>query len=126
MSDVLILLNIMIYSLLTNGEKNVYILHRRKSSNGNIVEQKRSIIETPNSHTRHRSLSWLGTSTSIKCRWVNLVLWPSFSSLVEIIRMHLKQCSAQTNSNHIIQIIKTWISNLVRTNLYSYSLMKRL
>jgi hypothetical protein len=40
MSDVLILLNIMIYSLLTNGEKNVYILHRRKSSNGNIVEEK--------------------------------------------------------------------------------------
>jgi hypothetical protein len=26
--------------LLTNGEKNVYILHRRKSSNGNIVGKK--------------------------------------------------------------------------------------
>ena len=48
-------------------------------SNIQIVRDK---IDTPNTQICDRSLSWLGTSTSIKSGRVKLVLWAQTSSLI--------------------------------------------
>jgi hypothetical protein len=43
--------------------------------NSNIKIAERGNIDTPNTQIHDRLLSWLGTGTSVKCGWVQLVLW---------------------------------------------------
>ena len=50
------------------------------------IEKTEAIIDTVNIHIRNRSLSWLGTGTSIKSDRVKLDLWEQTSPLNEMIR----------------------------------------
>ena len=52
--------------------------------NSNILKCKKKVegakFDTPNTHINDRSLSWLGTDTSIKSGGVKIVLWTQTSS----------------------------------------------
>jgi len=50
-------------------------MFKMKIPKSNIEMVERSTLGTPNTLLHHRSLSWLGTSTSIQSGGVKLVLW---------------------------------------------------
>jgi len=43
--------------------------------NSSKLYRIRGKIDTPNTYIHDRSLSWLGTDTSVKCGGIKLVLW---------------------------------------------------
>ena len=49
--------------------------HHTVGPNSNIKIAERGNIDTPNTQIHDRLLSWLGTGTSVKSGWVQLVLW---------------------------------------------------
>ena len=59
--------------------------HCRKNPKSNIKIVYRDKIDIPNVLIHNRSLSWLGTGTSIKCGGVKLVLWAQAPSVKNII-----------------------------------------
>ena len=66
----------------------IWIVGTVPKSNIKIVQRDK--IDTTKTHIRvhDRSISWLGTDTSIKSGGVKLVLWTQVSSLSDIMRSY--------------------------------------
>jgi len=78
------IINILFYECIYKMEnKKYHTVGIVPKSNIKIIE--RGKIDTPNTKIHDRSLSWLGTGTSIKSGGVKLVLWTQTSPLSAMI-----------------------------------------
>jgi len=56
---------------------------------GTVPKSNKKIVETEtkpislDTHVRRRSLSWLGTGTSVTSGGIKLIVWPQLSNLVK-------------------------------------------